>query len=209
MRIVKILFFYVNLVELLHNLSIIIDKERGIELINFVLSLLLGAVPDTLYYYLYLTRIKDIKNRRLALFLLILAGYVLFFMIIRFNLYLYLAFYVYLYLVLKFIIKKADITDFFLLLFIDVYCMGISAILYFSISNYFLALIISKVLIFVPLIFKDKLKKMYQTYRKLWNKSNNKERKIKSITLRNISLIILNAIIVLTYLFILYTINNL
>ena len=178
-------------------------------MINFVLSLLLGAVPDTLYYYLYLTRIKDIKNRRLALFLLILAGYVLFFMIIRFNLYLYLAFYVYLYLVLKFIIKKADITDFFLLLFIDVYCMGISAILYFSISNYFLALIISKVLIFVPLIFKDKLKKMYQTYRKLWNKSNNKERKIKSITLRNISLIILNAIIVLTYLFILYTINNL
>lgn len=178
-------------------------------MINFVLSLLLGAIPDTLYYYLYLTRIKDIKNRRLVLFLLILAGYILFFMIIRFNLYLYLAFYVYLYLVLKFVIKKADITDFFLLLFIDVYCMGISAILYFSISNYFLALIISKILIFVPLIFKDKLKKLYQTYRKLWNKSNNKERKTKSITLRNISLIILNVIIVLTYLFILYTINYL
>lgn len=60
-RIVKTLFFLCNLVEFLHNLSIVIDKERGIKLINFILSLLLGTVPDTLYYYLYLTRMKDIK----------------------------------------------------------------------------------------------------------------------------------------------------
>lgn len=172
-------------------------------MLNIILSLVLGAGLDSLYYYLYISKIKGIKNKRVLLYSLIFIGYVVLFMVLRYNLYLYLIFYIYIYLILKFI-YKSQINDFFLLIFIDIYCIGTSAIAYFLIPNYFIALIISKIIIFIPLLFINKIKKMYCLYCKMWNRNYNNKMPIKSLTLRNISLVLFNSFILMTYLFLLH-----
>src|SRR5699024_10308396 len=124
-----------------------------------------------------------------------LIGYVVIFMILRYNLYLYLIFYLYIYFSLK-VLYKSKINDFFLVLFIDVYYILISILCFFLMTNYAIALILNKIVLFIPLIFKNKVIKMYKSYCKMWKRDREIKQPIKSLTFRNISLVILNLIIV-------------
>ena len=63
-------------------------------------------------------------------------------------------------------------------------------------SNYYLIFIINRVLLYIPFIFYKKFNTIYNSYCKLWNRNKLEQRKIKSITLRNISLIAVNTFIV-------------
>jgi hypothetical protein len=66
------------------------------------------------------------------------------------------------------------------------------ALIYFTIKQYVVALLISRILMFSFLmIFKNKIAKMYEKVYKLWNKHNHKG-KLKSLTVRNISVILFN-----------------
>lgn len=132
-------------------------------MLNIILSLVLGAGLDSLYYYLYISKIKGIKNKRVLLYSLIFIGYVVLFMVLRYNLYLYLIFYIYIYLILKFI-YKSQINDFFITVFLDIFYISISALCFFLIKNYILALLIDKLLLFVPLLFIKKIKFLYNKY---------------------------------------------
>lgn len=172
-------------------------------MIYFLISILLGAIPDVLYYYLWLKNIKEIKDKKFLLFLIILIGYVVIFMILRYNLYLYLIFYLYIYFGLK-VLYKSKINDFFLMLFIDVYYILISILCFFLIPNYAIALILNKILLFMPLIFKNKVIKMYKSYCKMWNRNREVKQPIKSLTLRNISLVILNLVITISDILLIY-----
>ena len=172
-------------------------------MIYFLVSILLGAIPDVLYYYLWLKNIKEIKDKKFLLFLIILIGYVVIFMILRYNFYLYLIFYLYIYFNLKFI-YKSKINDFFLMLFIDVYYILMSILCFFLIPNYAIALILNKILLFIPLIFKKKVVKMYKSYCKMWNRNREVKQPIKSLTLRNISLVILNLVITISDILLIY-----
>ena len=169
----------------------------------FLVSLLLGAIPDVLYYYLWLKNIKEIKDKKFLLFLIILIGYVVIFMILRYNFYLYLIFYLYIYFNLKFI-YKSKINDFFLMLFIDVYYILMSILCFFLIQKYAIALILHNIFLFIPLIFKKKVVKMYKSYCKMWNRNREVKQPIKSLTLRNISLVILNLVITISDILLIY-----
>lgn len=176
-------------------------------MINFVLSLIFCTIPDTIYYAMFISVTKN-KNFNKKLYFLIFIGYILNFMVFQYNLYLYLIFYIYIYLVLK-ILFKSKINDFFLTIFLDIYYILLSIICYFLIPNYFIAYLLNKIFLFVPLIFKDKLKKLYSIYTKLWNRNKEAKQPIKSITLRNISLVLLNTIIVISDILLLYlSLNN-
>ena len=172
-------------------------------MIYFLVSILLGAIPDVLYYYLWLKNIKEIKDKKFLLFLIILIGYVVIFMILIYLFYLYLIFYLYIYFNLKFI-YKSKINDFFLMLFIDVYYILMSILCFFLIPNYAIALILNKILLFIPLIFKKKVVKMYKSYCKMWNRNREVKQPIKSLTLRNISLVILNLVITISDILLIY-----
>ena len=92
--------------------------------------------------------------------------------------------------------QKAQITDIFLFMLSSIILILISSIayflVYFTISNYIFSLILARILLFSFLYFiKNKIYIIYKSFYKLWNKHNNKN-KIKSITLRNISIIIFN-----------------
>ena len=176
-------------------------------MINFVLSLIFCTIPDTIYYAMFISIAKN-KNFNKKLYFLIFIGYIIFNMICVYNLYLYLLFYLYIYFALK-IIYKSQINDFFLIVFIDFYYLILSSLCYFLVPNYLIAYLINKILLFFPLIFKDKLKKLYSIYTKLWNKNKEAKQPIKSITLRNISLVLLNVIIVISDILLIYlSLNN-
>lgn len=172
-------------------------------MINLIVSILLGAGLDGLYYYLYIIKIKGIKSKRLLLYFLIFIGYVVLFMVLRYNLYLYLIFYLYVYLILKFI-YKSQINDFFIAVFLDIFYISISTCCFFLIKNYIIALIIDKILLFIPLLFSNKLKNIYDKYCNFWNRNHKIKQPIKSLTLRNLSLTLFNLIILISDLLLIY-----
>lgn len=175
-------------------------------MINFIISFIFGAMLDSLFYFLYIVKVKKIQNKKILLYVLILIGYVIFNMILRYNFYLYLLFLIYIFFVIK-ILYKNSICDIFLLLVVDMYSIICSIISYFCLNDYILALVINKALLFIPLVFSSNLSKVYTLYLNYWNRKKEKV-KIKSITLRNISILLLNIFIISTYIVLLFLING-
>lgn len=170
---------------------------------NLVVSLILGILPEVFYYYLYLKNIKEIKNKKIILFVLTFILYFLSMFLSQHNFYLYIFYDISLYIMLK-LIFKSKINDFFLIIFLEVYSYLLSCICFFLIPNYIIAFIINRIMLFIPLIFKNKIIKLYNNYKLMWNRNDKKKFPIKSVTLRNISLVIMNALILLAYLTLLY-----
>ena len=98
---------------------------------------------------------------------------------------------------LKLIYKnKSMITDVFILVISALFLIIISSISYyiikFTLNNYTIALILSRFLLFTFLIISKKyIYKMQKSINKYWNRHNFKN-KIKSLTLRNICVIVTN-----------------
>ena len=168
---------------------------------KFVTSIILGLLPEVLYFTLFLIFCKNLKEKRIKLFLLISLSYLLCIMLIRFKLLLYTIFIFITYIILKILYKnKASIIDVFVFAISTLY-LTIISYLFYKIRNIynidgFICYIGLRIMMFLPLIlFKNKFNKIYKKYCSLWNRNDNEKRPIKSITLRNISLIVLNIFI--------------
>lgn len=181
----------------------------GLQIIN----LLIGAIPEIIYITLSLIYFKDIKNKKFKLLIVITFSYISCIMISQYNTFYYLMFYILCCIFLKFLYKeKFRISDIFLILFITLY-LSLTSIVVFQFvkddfSNYYILAIISKILLFIPFIFKNKLNLIYKEYCKLWNRNDEEKRCIKSITLRNICMIILNCFLVISNLVFIYIQNR-
>lgn len=160
---------------------------------NFLISIFLGLLPEVLYFTLFLVYTKNLKEKRLKLFLLLAIGYIALIMICRYQLLFYLGYIVYIYLVNKFL-YKAHISDLFVISLSSVYLTATSFIAFKITENYYLAYIINRIILYLIFIFRDKFNNLYKTYRNLWNRNENN--KIKSITLRNTSLLVINIFII-------------
>ena len=180
---------------------------------NFIFSLIFGLIPETLYFTLFLIFAKNIKEKKIKLFLLISLSYILCITTIRYKLLLYVVFIFVIYGILKILYKKkAMITDIFLFAFSILYLSIVSYIFYkITINtniNDFLNYIIMRIFLFLPLIlFKDKFYNIYKIYCRFWDRNDKENRPIKSITLRNISLTIINLLIILINFFIIFKLN--
>lgn len=171
-------------------------------IVNILLSILLGMISETLFFTLFLTYTKNLKNKRIKLFLLISLAYILCIMIVRHKALFYVIFIFLIYFSLKILYKdKVQIIDIFVISIGFIYVCFISLLCAIFINNnyirYYLLLVLNKVLLFLPFIFKDKFSVIYKKYYSLWNRNDKIKRPIKSITLRNISLIALNTFIFL------------
>ena len=162
-------------------------------MINFIISLIVGMFPEVLFLTLFISNIKDKKEKRLKLFSLLMLGYIALVMLCRYQLIFYVVYIVYSYIITK-KVYKAHIIDLFVISTAYAYLTLISFICIKIINNYWLALIVNRIVLFVPLLIKDKIKLIYIKYKKIWN--INKNSKVKSITIRNISLVIINALII-------------
>lgn len=181
-------------------------------LLQIIISIFLCLIPEVLYFTLFITYTKNIKEKRIKLFLLISLAYILCMFIQRYKIFYYILFIVLIYLIMKVLYrKKTQIIDVFVVSIGLIYITLLSYFCYCflneDLSNYYFLMLIDRIILFLPFIFKKYFNKIYKEYCRLWNRNDNEERPIKSITLRNISLVTINIAIFLMNIYAISVIN--
>lgn len=157
----------------------------------------LEKILEAIYFSAFLLIGKNIKNKRILFTGIMVFEYLALKYFIKFNIWFQLIYTFMSFVNLKVIYKeKAQITDIFLfmissivLVLVSIFC-GLFQILLGV--PYFYLLILNRILLFLVLFWvKNKINKTYKRYCLYWNKHNNSH-KIKSLTLRNISIIVFN-----------------
>lgn len=161
-------------------------------LINFAF----GILPEAIYFTLFLIFTKELKEKRILFLFLMLIEYLFLSCIIKYNILLQLIYTFMTFVILKVLYReKAIITDIFVFALSSIILIAISAISYmavfYTIGNYIVAYIIQRIMLFVTLFaLKNKLNGWYRKFNSLWNRRPNA--KIRSLTIRNITIIIFN-----------------
>lgn len=164
---------------------------------NEIILLFLEKICEAVYFSLFLIVGKNIKEKRLLLIAIMIFEYLALKHFIQFNVWFQLAYTFMSFVNLKVLYKeKAQVTDIFLFAVASISLIGISlfsyGIIYFTIKQYYVALILNRILLFTLIFFgKKKIRKYYQKFCSLWNR-HNKPNKIRSLTVRNISIITFN-----------------
>lgn len=178
---------------------------------RYFISIFLGMLPEIIYFTLFLIYTKDLKEKKIKLGLLIALVYVLCFTISLYKILYYTAFIFLVYLILKLLYKKkTQIIDIFTFSISIAYLTILSLLVYIpqNIEQYYICLAINRVLLFIPFIFKNKFNIIYKKYCSLWNRNYETKQPIKSITLRNISLIGINCVIFAMNIICIYILNT-
>ena len=174
-------------------------------IVIIVLIVLFRIIPETLFFVFFIINIKEIKEKRNILFILIALNYFILILMNNYKIINYIVFTILYYIILKLIYKnKTNVVDIFFIIYSQIY-LSLTSFLCFcfvneNFSNYYILLVVSRLLLLIPFIFNKKILKFYKNYCKFWNRNDVAKKPIKSITLRNISLVILNIFIYINYL---------
>ncbi len=167
------------------------------EMASIIFEIMLGYIPEAIFFTLFLIYTKRIKEKRILLFILMLFEYLLLKYFIKFNVWFQLSYTFMTFLILKILYReKTNILDIFAFCASSIILIISSMISYililFTIKNFYIALILNRILLFGTFIlYKNKLNNIYLKIAKLWNRHNYKN-KIRSLTVRNIAIIIFN-----------------
>ena len=176
------------------------------------MELLLGQIPEAIFFALFMIYAKGIKEKRVLFTILMIIEYLLLKYSFPFNWIFQIGYMVTTFLTLKVLYReKSQITDVFILLISYIYIIIISIISYFFVSNYILACIINRLLLFIPIISLNyKLNIIQRIYKNLWNRKLNNFSIMKSTTFRSINIFIFNIIYVVINIGMLYALyfNN-
>lgn len=169
-------------------------------MLQTVISILFGMIPDVLFFTFFIINTKKIKEKKKILAVLIAIAYILCIMIRQYITLYYVTFIIIIYIIMCLLYKKGtQIIDIFVFSISTVYLSFIgficSIFIKDDLSNYYHISVINRLLLFLPFLFRDKFNILYEKYKKLWNRNDKEKRLLKSITLRNISLIFLNIFI--------------
>lgn len=164
---------------------------------NEIIYEVLVKLAEPIYFSLFLIIGKNIKEKRLLLTIIMIFEYLMLKYFIHFNVWFQLIYTFISFINLKVLYKeKSKITDIFLFAISSIFLIIISiisyAIIYFTIKEYFIALLFNRFLMFLLLFYgRKRIENKYKKFCSLWNRHTNPT-KIKSLTLRNISIIIFN-----------------
>ena len=162
-----------------------------------LILIFLEKVLEAVYFSMFLLIGKNIKNKKLLFIGIMVFEYLMLKFFINYSVYFQLAYTFMAYVTLKVLYKeKAQITDIFLFMIASLILIATSAlcyaIIYFTIHKYIWVLLINRPLIFAIIYWgKNSIPKLYKKFCGLWNR-HNIPNTIKSLTLRNISIIIFN-----------------
>ncbi|MGN1301212.1 MAG: hypothetical protein ACI4U9_01620 [Clostridia bacterium] len=162
-----------------------------------LILIILEKVVEAIYFSMFLIIGKNIKNKKLLFIGIMVFEYLMLKHFIKYSVYFQLAYTFMSYVNLKVLYKeKAQITDIFLFTAASLLLIAISAasygIVYITVREYFVALILNRILLFSTLYFARKfIREKYKSFCSLWNR-HNIPNTIKSLTLRNISIITFN-----------------
>lgn len=177
-----------------------------------VLMIILEKISEAIYFALFLIYGKQLKEKRLLFMAIMIFEYLTLKHFIKFNVTFQLVYTFMSFVNLKVLYKqKAQITDIFLfatasllLILISIIC-SLPVIITNIVWLYYVMLIVNRLLMFVCLILlKDRINHLYTKFCKNWNRHKNN--KIKSLTLRNISVIIFNIMFYVINIYMLYAI---
>ena len=166
----------------------------------YLISVLLGLIPEVLYFTLFIIYTKNIKEKRFRLFFFMSVIYFLCMLIKQYEVIYYILFVVLVYILLKILYKsKVQIIDIFVFSISTLYLTLLSYLCFMflnkNLSNYYWLYVLDRIGMCIPFIFRNMFNTLYKKYCNLWNRNDKGKRPIKSITLRNISLIIINIVI--------------
>lgn len=174
-----------------------------------ILELLIGQIPEAIFFSLFIILGKELKEKRLLFTFLMVLQYFIIANLFPYNINFQILYTLMTYIILKMLYKeKAQITDIFLfvgslivLLIFTFPCLLLNLV----INNVYIVCAISKTLLFVSLfLIRKYIRKIYIKFYKHWNRNDNENRKIKSLTLRNLSAVIFNVLFFVTNTIIVY-----
>lgn len=180
-----------------------------------LLEIFLGQIPEAIYFALFMIFAKDLKEKRILYILLMVIEYLLLKHFIKYNIWFQILYTIMQFVILKVLYKeKSQITDIFtftIASIILVLCCFIPSLLFISNMNnytiYLIYVVITRILMFGFLfIFKNKLNNIQKVYKKLWNRNDKINKKIKSTTFRSLNIVVFNIIFYVIHLGMIYTI---
>lgn len=162
-----------------------------------LMELLLGYIPEAIYFALFMIYTKQLKEKRLLYITLMVLEYLLLKQFVHFSIYFQVAYTFITFIILKILYKeRAQIIDIFTFTIASIFLI-ITSVISFLISgqNVILATIINRIIIFAILFgFNYKLNVIQNLYKKLWNRNDKVKKKIKTTTFRSLNVIIFNVI---------------
>lgn len=158
-------------------------------------QLLLGQIPEAIYFALFMIFTKNLKEKRILFTILMILEYVLLKLAFPFNMWFQVSYTFATYIILKVLYKeKSQI--------IDIFTFGISSIILMVVSiavcllfrdNMVVIVVLSRLLMFTFLfVFKNKLNRIQNLYKLLWNRNDKQSKKIKSTTFRAVNAVMFN-----------------
>lgn len=176
-----------------------------------MLELLIGQIPEAIFFALFMIYAKGLKEKRILFTILMVVEYLLIMQNIYFNTYSHIIYTILTFITLKVLYKeKCQITDVFTFAIASIILILVSIISYFicwaTVNNFIVATILNRLLLFLFLIiFYNKLIIIQKLYKTLWNRNDKINKKIKSTTFRSFNLFIFNIMFYLINLGMLYT----
>ena len=163
-----------------------------------MLEIFLGQIPEAIFFALFMIFVKDLKEKRILFVILMAIEYVLLLHAFPYSIYSHVGFFILTYILLKVLYKeKAQIIDIFTLGIASIILMLFSII--FSVPkllfpiNYAYCVICCRIGLFLFLILlKNKLNKIQLFYKKVWNRNDSVNKKIKTTTFRSINIVVFN-----------------
>jgi len=171
-----------------------------------MLEVILGQVPEAVYFALFMIYTKQLKEKRLLFLILMILQYLILKQFLKYTIYFQILYTALTYVILKILYKdKAQITDVFtftigsIILIVISFVSGMLNIIRLPngirLLNQVQCSIINRVLLFsILFLLRNKLYKIQKLYKKLWNRNDKVKKKIKSTTFRSLNVIAFNVI---------------
>lgn len=157
-------------------------------------QLVLGQIPEAIYFALFLIFAKNLKEKRILFIFTMVFEYLLIKYAIHFNTWFQVLYTFLTYLTLKVFYKeKAQITDMCTFTISSLYLMITSAVCFLVLPrNPYIVTIVNRIIIFLSIILcREKIAKLEKLYKKVWNRHND-TKMIKSVTFRSAFIVIFN-----------------
>lgn len=178
-----------------------------------MLQLLLGQIPEAIFFALFMIYAKGLKEKRFLFTLLMVVEYLLTKYSFQYNWMFHITYMISVFLTLKLLYKeKSQVTDIFILV-IGYVVLAISSIisfviLSFTLNNMFIGNILCKILMFSFIfVLRNKLSGIQNIYKKLWNRNDKVPKKMKTTTFRALNLVVFNILFAVLNLCMLYAIH--
>lgn len=163
-----------------------------------MLEIVLGQIPEAVYFALFMILTKKLKSKRILYIVLMIIEYLLLKSFIKYNVWFQIAYTIIQFIILKVLYKeKAQITDIFTFtiasIILIVSCVTLYFIVWATINNYIVYVILNRiVLLLFLLLFRNKLSKIQNMYKRLWNRNDKVKTRMKSTTFRAFNIVIFN-----------------